>query len=302
MQDDIGLGHEFAAPYDVRRCGTVSDDSGLQHARSGPLILTHARVEAIDAFNEPDTRTKLFARLDLKYVRHGEVVVAVDGQRFTVGAGEMVLLDHESPFSIHIAQDTDCLCVVMPKYWLVRQNPLCEGAMFKTITPDQPFVATMGSFLEEWRVARQGPVHLIGVQFGGLLSLITAAIQSGEARLSSRLADTIITTIREQSGNPLLNVDEVAGNLRISRRHLYATLAKIGTTFGQELMAARLEASHLLLANPEYDSLQIGEIAYLSGFQDQAHFNRRFRSRYGLTPGEIRQRPLDRVATVHHET
>lgn len=287
------LDHEFLAPYEVRWCVPASEyDDDLEHTQSGPLILTRARASAIDLLNAPVGRSEIFSRLDLVYVRRGEILITAQGREIAVGLGQMILLDHEEAFSIHVASDTDCLCVLMPKYWMMRQNPRCESAAFKTFPSDQRFVATMRCFLDEWDAARSGPAHVIGVQFGGLLSLITASDPVSETRSSSTMAARIIDTIHEQCTNPLLNPDAVAADLRISRRHLYATLAKAGTTFGQELMAARLEASYLLLSNPEYNGLQIGEIAYLMGSQDRGHFNRRFRLRYHQKPSDIRNNAL----------
>ena len=289
MYADITLSREFAAPYDVRRVRHSLGDDVLHHARSGPVALTRGRVSDLDAINNPVRRSGIYDRLDLALIRRGQINIVARDLHIVVSAGEMILLDHQEQFSFHADDDTDCLCVTMPKYWLMRQNPLCSRSMFQVMAADQPFVQTMHSFLQEWEASGNGPAHLYGVQFGSLLSLITATSQPDAAKPQSRLANAIMVAIREQCTDPLLNAESVAASLGISRRYLYVILARAGTTFNRELVTARLETSHMILTNPEYNGIQIGEVASLSGFHDQGHFTRRFRARYGIGPRDIRK-------------
>ncbi len=51
----------------------------------------------------------------------------------------------------------------------------------------------------------------------------------------------------------------------------------------------RLERCREELSNPRLANRSIGEIAYAAGFADLAHFSRRFREAYGLSPSDYRR-------------
>ncbi len=57
-------------------------------------------------------------------------------------------------------------------------------------------------------------------------------------------------------------------------------------------MELRLQKSRRLLERPASQHMKIGDIAYMSGFGDSSYFNRRFKVRFGLSPGEWRSRKI----------
>jgi AraC-like DNA-binding protein len=57
-------------------------------------------------------------------------------------------------------------------------------------------------------------------------------------------------------------------------------------SFGDYIRKLRIEKATHLLSDP---SLSLGEIAYLTGFSDQSHFNRIFKKHTGSTPSEYRK-------------
>jgi AraC-like DNA-binding protein len=87
--------------------------------------------------------------------------------------------------------------------------------------------------------------------------------------------------------------DEVARAQRISRRGLDALFAEHGLTIAHALWEARLrEARALLLLEP---TLRVVDVALRSGFQTEAHFSRRFRARFGVTPSQARTASVERL-------
>ena len=290
MHLDTVATSQFVAPYHGwPEAPAIPSGHDLRHMRSGMLRITEAHVDEMQAFNRPAPGSETYARVDLIFVRQGAMEVFVRDRAIRVGTDEMMLLDYEVPFSFQTSEGTDCICVTIPKYWLRRQYPLFGEVTFKMLSGGQPFASSMRSFLSDWAMAKQDPCLLIGGQFGGLLALVLRNHGRNPAPQQSGLAERIIAAIREQCCDPELSADCVAASLGISKRYLYTVLAGTGTTFGKEIMAARLEASRNILANPGFDNLQIGEIAYLSGFLDQGHFSRRFRSRFGQSPRAFRE-------------
>ena len=61
-----------------------------------------------------------------------------------------------------------------------------------------------------------------------------------------------------------------------------------GTTFSQFVLARRLSLARRMLADPRPDHQAIAAIAYEAGFGDLSYFNRAFRRRFGMAPGEVR--------------
>jgi AraC-like DNA-binding protein len=92
----------------------------------------------------------------------------------------------------------------------------------------------------------------------------------------------------EHIGRADLDMEEVAGALGISCRHLHRLFSKEQQTPRQYLLDQRLQQAWTLLTNPHRRE-GIADVAYRCGFSSQAHFARAFRQRFGLTPSDARQ-------------
>jgi AraC-like DNA-binding protein len=57
-------------------------------------------------------------------------------------------------------------------------------------------------------------------------------------------------------------------------------------SFGDYIRKLRIEKAIVLLSDPKYT---LAEIAYLTGFSDQSHFNRIFKRHTGKNPSEYRK-------------
>jgi AraC-like DNA-binding protein len=56
----------------------------------------------------------------------------------------------------------------------------------------------------------------------------------------------------------------------------------------------RLEVAAKCLGDPDRVHAAIGDLAYRCGFSSQAHFSRRFKDRYGLSPRDYRHDAVSR--------
>ncbi len=86
--------------------------------------------------------------------------------------------------------------------------------------------------------------------------------------------------------------DEVALAQGVSRRGLDALFAEHGLTIAHALWEARLRQARALLLDP---TLRVVDVALRSGFQTEAHFSRRFRARFGVTPSQARTVSVERL-------
>lgn len=97
------------------------------------------------------------------------------------------------------------------------------------------------------------------------------------------------TVMRDFLDDPALGPDLIAGHMGISRARLYRAFNGIGGVHAI-IREMRLRRCFADLSSPAHAGLTIAGIAYRWGFSDPAHFTRAFRARFGMTPGEARQR------------
>ena len=112
---------------------------------------------------------------------------------------------------------------------------------------------------------------------------------SGEHRLSRHTPDLYskaVAIIGDKMFEPLLGRDRVAEELGVSVRTLARAFAMHGTTFDRSLWNCRLEAAHEALLSSRVGT-SVTEVAVRHGFSDSSHFTRRFKARFGVTPGSL---------------
>lgn len=135
-------------------------------------------------------------------------------------------------------------------------------------------------------------------QMAGLrLAELTAAIRRGTAgnaarRLSSNEKAAVTAAeefIRAHHGEKIRLVD-IAAAVHLSPNYLHALFHRVtGETPAAQITRLRMErAAELLFTSRE----SIGSIAEQCGFESQAYFTSVFRKRYGITPGEYRERGI----------
>lgn len=88
--------------------------------------------------------------------------------------------------------------------------------------------------------------------------------------------------------DPDLTIAALAARRRISPRYLEMLFAPTGETPSAALSRLRLEAARSRLADPARRGERIAAIAFACGFRELSSFNRAFRRRYGVVPGELR--------------
>ncbi|MDJ0514005.1 MAG: helix-turn-helix domain-containing protein [Methyloceanibacter sp.] len=111
------------------------------------------------------------------------------------------------------------------------------------------------------------------------------------ARLAARFR--LKSTVETHLFDSRLRPADFAQKAGIGARHANSILAADGTSLERYVFARRLERSRAVLDNRALDFRSLSEIAYSNGFASLAHFSRRFKQAYGLTPSEYRHRRGD---------
>lgn len=100
--------------------------------------------------------------------------------------------------------------------------------------------------------------------------------------------------ISEHLSDPDLTPETIAGTLKMSVRHLNRLFATRQQTVSQWIWDRRLASARDELGSDRGRPLRVADIAVHCGFVNQAHFARRFKDRYGLTPTEYRRQTVRR--------
>ncbi|WP_336760022.1 helix-turn-helix transcriptional regulator [Paenibacillus sp. USHLN196] len=122
-----------------------------------------------------------------------------------------------------------------------------------------------------------------------LIEILTPVLdRSLDERQGSRSVTDLVKWIMKRSlTDKRLDIQTVAKELRMSDRTLQRRLTEENTNFKQLLTEARHEQARAYLADP---SLDIKEVAFLVGYEDQNSFYRAFRNWEGDTPSNWRVR------------
>ena len=98
----------------------------------------------------------------------------------------------------------------------------------------------------------------------------------------------LLDIIKQEMGNPELNVDSLAGKMGLGRSQFYRKIKALTNYSPVELLRnLRLKRSRELLLTTD---LSISEVAYEVGFTAPAYFTRCYREAFGETPSEVRDK------------
>ncbi|WP_339302538.1 helix-turn-helix domain-containing protein [Paenibacillus sp. FSL R5-0519] len=122
-----------------------------------------------------------------------------------------------------------------------------------------------------------------------LLEILTPALDRSlnEQKSSHSITGVVKWILKRNLTGKRPDIQAVAKELRMSDRTLQRRLTEENTNFKQLLTEARREQAREYLADP---SLDIKEVAFLVGYEDQNSFYRAFRTWEGDTPSNWRVR------------
>lgn len=125
-----------------------------------------------------------------------------------------------------------------------------------------------------------------------LRALIVSSTVDADRRhlaMTDSLALRIELYLDQHLSDPDLTPGRIAHEHHISLRQLYNVWSRTNQeTLGQWIIARRLDAARRELARPDAHASPISVVAHRCGFVDTAHFARKFRQAYGMSPREWR--------------
>lgn len=214
------------------------------------------------------------------------------GRELLVRPGQCALYDTKEPYKVSFPTQLDCLGISVGQDWLARWRPHPEDIVARSQS-DSCWAEPLGAMVRALAQVRVDelalPADVVLDQLGALIALAAEPARA-HARPADKLAGRIRADLRARCQDPALTPDQLASSHRISKRYLHLLLSRSGTSFGEELMAARLALAERLLRRPDCAEQRIIDIAMHCGFTAPGHFSRRFRASYGASPSEYRAR------------
>jgi AraC-like DNA-binding protein len=213
-----------------------------------------------------------------------------------VAARDAFLLDTRLPMQMNLTQAYDIVHLALRDEFVRQWIPQASALAGRRISCTSGWGSALSAFLAqltpESMLRAPLPARLIFDHIGVLLALAANDANGGGVEVSRKrqpARDRIRSRIAECCTDTAITAPEVAKSLHMSTRTLHRSLAAHGETFGETLIAARVQAALRMLRSPLFKGSTVAEIGYRAGFLDASHFARVLRRRVGMTPLQIRR-------------
>lgn len=264
----------------------------------GDLTICTGRTSALRVKRTPplardDMEPSVFVHVQVT----GSTIVVQRSREVTLHPGELVIYDCTEPYTLLSGQGVSGEFFRIPHAALALPHDMIRQTSAMSLSPGHPLTSLTHDFLR--RLAADPALlaapqaELVGHPSIELIRAVVAThLRQGEMAadpLASTLPMRILEYVRTRLHDPDLSAEQIAAAHHISIRYLYKVLATRGISLAEWIRTHRLEASrHALTQQPR--TTPIAAVARRHGFTDISSFSRAFRTEYGLTPSEWRER------------
>lgn len=263
----------------------------LEHLSVGDLAINRLQVSAQTFRRTPahlrHARQEVFA---LVQVRSGTAQVQQGGQRIVLGAGDLAINSGLDTGDMRLSDNADIVLTVIPAALMQSVTGSAHPRGTLLVSGNSPLAPLLHGFLhgltdQPEQLSADSAAHLRN----GLLSTVAAACAAHtgapQAELS-RLADyhgaRVLTFMQQHLATPGLDVATIARGVDLSESQIHRLFPAAGGSPMRRLWAMRLQRACELLQATRRPRL--ADVAWLCGFQSQAHFNHMFKQHHGQTP------------------
>lgn len=245
------------------------------------------------ALERDDFRPSLIVGLQ----KMGSCVVLQRDREITLRPGDLAVWDSTDPF---IIADTDGLTqhkFRIPLDRLALPVDVIRQISAVRLCPDHPISDMAVTYLNRLATRpesfdRPGGEVVSQPGIDLLRAVITThldTVELGKEALQATLFVRIMEYVQQHLQEPDLGAGRIAAEHHISVRQLYRILAAEGVSLGDWIRTRRLEGSRQELA-AAFVHDPISTVARRWGFTDASSFARMFRTTYGVSPSEWRDR------------
>jgi AraC-like DNA-binding protein len=210
-------------------------------------------------------------------------------------SGDLYLLDYSAPIRATRPKHRE-LALILPRPAVTGLLGDDLSALAGKRLPPRGFSGLLRTqMLRAADVAVLPPDDSEAASITGALAMGLAALQAvvGGYPDPDRVADGLYRAaelaIAQFCNDTNLSPQIVASMVGCSRATLYRLFSARDRSVAAAIWGARLARAHRMLTDRTQRHLQIGEIAFHSGFADQSTFSRMFRRHYDLSPRDLRE-------------
>ncbi|GAB07133.1 helix-turn-helix domain-containing protein [Gordonia amarae] len=229
----------------------------------------------------------------------GHSVVRQRDREALLGPGDIAVYDTSERYELAMTDPFSMLVAVVPRSALrVNESELRSGTV-RTVASASGTGALLMAVLSSLR--HQFPDRVTGsappespLIADAVADLVSATVRAHVPGEPLGCADTITVSARayieRHLADPELCPAAVAAKHHVSVRYLQRLFATDGQTVAGYIRRRRLERCHSDLADPSLRHRGVAAIGATNGLPAPAHFSRLFKTTYGMTPGEYRER------------
>jgi AraC-like DNA-binding protein len=293
-------------PVQVRFRRTTDVRAAFATAALGRVRVERFSVQGVTgtALRELTTDdTAVEPAITLHWLHRGALTVHHDDQAFSLTPRSMSFTSADLP--LRMTQDHECVMttITVPYQELRLPVSAIRAALNRPFDDSEPVAATVVALVDRlttdladapdqpWEVMEQAVIGLMRA----LVLLTTGNERAARGPLAESLGERIVAYIDRHALDGSLDAAHIAAAHSISVRYLYLILRRREVSLGEHIRSRRLDHAAKLLSDPAAAHLSIAEIAYRSGFADQAHFSRTFGRRFDVPPREWRLRTTART-------
>ncbi|NKX50863.1 helix-turn-helix domain-containing protein [Arthrobacter deserti] len=226
-----------------------------------------------------------------------------DGREAVLQPGDMAFYDSDRAYSLCLDDRFRNAILVFPRRLLALPAETAGQLAATRVSGSQglarmvvPFLTRLAADLDRLpghsslRLAHN-TVDLVATVLHGELG--TAGRHRPEPEHRELLLEQGRAYIEDNLSDPSLNPQQIAAANFISVRTLHGIFSREGTSISAWIRARRLDLCRGGLSGPLQDIHPVGAVAARRGLVDASHFSRLFKSAYGESPSEFRQRLRD---------
>ena len=237
----------------------------------------------------------------LSVLHEGEAKIFQDDREMTLFPGDIAIYDMSKPYQFVITKSFVQTVVRLHRDDLARRVPHLHDFTAHRIAGDKGVGRIASAHIREVydQLDSVGPESARAVQVN-LLNIIAYALSGPERGPSAFLREhhqyllrRIHWFVEENLFDENLSCEGVAAALGISERYLRKVCSTSGYSLSERILNRRLEEASRRLSHQNAVRTPITSIAYDCGFKDAAHFSRAFKAKFGMTPRDYQNAPLD---------
>lgn len=279
---DLPAHRNFAAAVRMQTLPSIA----MIDCRCDPCGASRSRRDACDIESE---------QLTIQLVLSGREYMQLGEQEATLNSGDIFVWDNTQPMRFKVLEPLHKLSLVLPLQRLKDWMPTGWRDLPRHLRGGDPGTELLAGYVRSISQIDyvQNPMRYNAL-IEAAIAMLVAAVPTKPSEGNHRMAqlELVKSRILRRLRDPDLNLNDIAAECRMSLRYLHWLFEADACTPWRYVVRERLEGCRRDLVNPAFVHRSITEIAFSWGFSNVAHFGRKCRSAFGMTPSELRAQAL----------